>query len=56
MPMVMEYMWIADLEAQLHHKVSRKPVPIFNDNKACIANLKPNEHQPDNRHVGVRYS
>ena len=54
--MAMEHMWIADLEVELHHEVSRAPVPVYNDNEACIVNLERNEHQPDNHHIGVRYS
>ena len=54
--MAMEFMWIANLEAELHHEVSRGLISVFNDNEACIANLECNEHQPNNRHVGVRYS
>jgi hypothetical protein len=50
-----EAVWLQKLEAAFHGNLTEKPVTIYNDNTACIANLTKNEYSPPNRHVGVRY-
>jgi hypothetical protein len=50
-----EAVWLQKLEAEFHGNLTEKPVTIYNDNTACIANLTKNEYSPPNRHVGVRY-
>ena len=52
--MPMEYMSIGNLEKLFHHESNHDPIPVYNDNEACIANVKKGEHQPPNRHVCVR--
>ena len=54
--MAMEYMWIGNLEKSFHHDSYHDPIPVYNDNEACIANVKKGKHQPPNRHVCVRYN
>ena len=53
--MAMEYLWLSDLEKEFHYDRKSRPIPIYNDNTACIANINSGEYQPQSRHVGVRY-
>jgi hypothetical protein len=50
-----EAICLQQLEAEFHGNLTEKPVTIYNDNMACIANLTKNEYSLPNRHVEVRY-
>ena len=53
--MAMEFIWLSNLEKEFYHDHNDEPVPVYNDNEACVTNINSGDHQTQSRHAGVRY-
>ena len=53
--MAMEFILLSNLEKEFYRDHNDEPVPVDNDNEACVTNINSGDHQTQSHHAGVRY-